>query len=381
MDPKIFQANAPGKLVDIGNREKAFVPAKLPPDITITPEIALALEEANHQLGALDGLGRSIQDPNLLVLPFMRREAVLSSKIEGTIASVSDLVLFEADPTRQRGDEREVQNYVEALQYGLKQIKSIPLGRRLMCDMHERLMSGVSGERYASPGAIRKSQVYVGRRVGGSISARFVPPPAPLVPDLISGLDSYMNEQRLKLPLLIRIALIHYQFEVIHPFYDGNGRIGRLLIMLLLGINERLTQPLLYPSAFFSENKTEYYDQLLSVSTSASWENWILFFLRAIAESSSDAVRRAQRIVKLHRVYRNMMVERHAGDVAQRLLDLLFSHPGLTITYAAKRLKTTYPTVQKGVNKLIEADILSHQPGTSHPKVYVAWPIVRAIER
>lgn len=381
MDPKKFHSNAPGKLVATGKRQKAFVPNKLPPNIALTAKIALALEEANHQLGSLDGLGRSLQDPNLLILPFMRREAVLSSKIEGTVSSVSDLVLFEADPSHERSDEREVQNYIVALQFGLNQVKSIPLGRRIICAMHERLMNGVRAERYASPGAIRKNQVYVGRRVGATVAARFVPPPAPLVSDLISDLDRYMNDDHPKLPLLIRIAIIHYQFETIHPFYDGNGRIGRLLITLLLGVNDKLTQPLLYPSAFFSENKAEYYDQLLSVSTDATWENWILFFLKAIAETSRDAVSRAQRIVKLHRTYRNTLVERRAGDVAQRLLDLLFSHPALTITSAAARLKTTYPTVQKAVNKLINVEILSHQPGSSHPKIYVAWPIVRAIER
>lgn len=382
MDPKIFQSNAPGKLVTItGDEKNAFIPAELPPDLTLNKKIILALEEANHQLGSLNGIGKGLQHPRLLILPFMRREAILSSKIEGTVASLTDLVLFEADPSKERGDAREVQNYIAALRYGLKQVSSIPLGRRLMCEMHEHLMNGITGDRYGRPAAMRTNQVYVGHRVDRQVSARFVPPPASYITKLISNLEAFINEEAPTMPLLVKIALIHYQFETIQPFYDGNGRIGRLLIMLILGIQGRLTQPLLYPSAFFSANKNEYYDRLLRVSTHAAWDAWILFFLRAISETSKDAVVRAQEIVDMHRAYRKKLIKQKAGDTAQRLLDILFRSPAFSIPAAQALLKLTYPTVQKGADKLIQAGIVAPVPGTSHPKIYASQPIIEAIER
>jgi Fic family protein len=383
VDPKAFRADAPGKLMPISdaNEKAAFVPDRLPPNISLSKALVLALEEADHQLGSLNGVGTALHHPGLLIRPFMRREAVLSSKIEGTVASLSDLALYEADPTKDRRDAREVSNYVEALEFGLKRLRQRPLGQRLICEMHARLMTGLSGDRYAPPGQIRKQQVYIGKRVGGGVSARFVPPPASQVQSLLSDLERYINDPSPTLPLLARIALIHYQFEAIHPFRDGNGRIGRLLIMLLLGAHGRLTQPLLYPSAFFNANRDEYYDRLLRVSTEGAWEDWMILFFAAIAETAKDAVKRAQQIVTLHRRFRQQLIDRHAGDIAQRLLDLLFNSPAYTIPSAMIRLKSTYPTVQKATDKLIDAGIIAHVTGSNYPKIFTSRSIIKAVER
>jgi Fic family protein len=249
LDRAQFSSGAAGQLIEIQDA-LAFLPDPLPPNVAISGKVLKLLEEAQHLVGTLNGTSRGLVNPNLLIQPFVRREAVLSSKIEGTVASFSDLVLYEADPTTARRDAREVYNYVLALTVAIEKSATLPVARRLICETHERLMDGVDRERYAYPGRIRESQVYIGNERLGIQRARFVPPPPQNVVELLDNFDEFINADD-EFPLLVKLAFAHYQFEAIHPFMDGNGRMGRLLITRLLCVHRRLAVPLLYISAFF----------------------------------------------------------------------------------------------------------------------------------
>ena len=349
-------------------------------DLEYSPALLSALSEAEHYLGQLDGIGQRLSDPGLLINPFLRREAVLSSKIEGTHTSYSDVVLFEAATrTNDHRDDnaRQVVNYVQALDFGYRQCRlQGTIDDDLIFAIHRTLMKGTLAT-HARSGRLRTDQVHVR---GNNISvARYVPPPAEHLPGLMSDLTSFIATNR-SLPLLFRIALVHYQFEAIHPFNDGNGRVGRLLITLILCLEQRLTHPLLYLSAYFERNSEEYYDRLLAVSQRSAWTDWITFFINGIREEARDAVKRTSTLFDLQKEYRSRFSDSRAS-APTRLIDYLFESPVMTIPRAQHLLGVSYPSAKKIVGNLIGRGILRPMDYDARAQYYIADEIVNVIEQ
>ncbi|MBM4155415.1 MAG: Fic family protein [Lentisphaerae bacterium] len=338
-----------------------------------------ALSAADRALSELAGVGRTLPNPHLLIRPFARKEAVLSSRIEGTQASLSDLFFFEAAQERKPGsDVREVANYVTALEHGLSRLSDLPVCLRLVREVHGQLMAGVRGQE-KTPGEFRRSQNWIGP-VGCSLNeARYVPPPPEEMDDALAAFERYLHSPT-DLPPLVRMALIHYQFEAIHPFLDGNGRMGRLLLILLLCHEKLLPQPLLYMSAYFERNREEYYRRLLDVSLKGAWEAWVLFFLRGIEEQALDAVQRSDRLLSLWGDYRHRLHAERAGSLSLRLVDDLFHWPALSVMKVAARLPATPAGVQRCVDRLERVGILRETTGAKRNRMYLADEIVGILE-
>jgi Fic family protein len=314
----------------------------------------------------------------LLIYPFVRKEAVLSSRIEGTQSSLSDLLLFEATKAEKQRDVKEVQNYVHAIEYGLKRLEELPLSLRLIRELHAILMEGVRGEQ-ATPGEFRQSQNWIGPPGCTLDDATFMPPPVAEMKESLDQLEKFLHADT-QLPPLVELALIHYQFETIHPFLDGNGRIGRLLITLFLCQRSILNKPLLYLSAFFERHRQEYYDRLLEVSQRGAWRQWLEFFLQAVVTQSDDAVRRARRLLDLHRTYYQTSLGKHLPPTAMKLVELIFVKPVLNARVTQESLKVTYPGAQKAINALVEQGILAEITGGKRNKVYEARRILEILE-
>jgi len=380
MQPSDFTEKAPGRPIKTAQDYWAFVPQPLPPALEIDWDLANTLSEADRSLSELSGVARTLPNPHLLITPFVRREAVLSSRIEGTQAGFSDLLFFEAAPSAKPPieDVKEVANYVSALEHGLARLKDLPVSLRLIREMHERLMHGVRGDSM-TPGEFRRSQNWIGPPGCTLADAAFVPPPVAEMTQALSDFEKYLHEP-LVLPPLVRLALIHYQFEAIHPFLDGNGRIGRLLITLLLCVEGLLPQPLLYLSAFFEHHRQEYYRLLMAVSQSGSWTPWIAYFLRGIAEQSSDAVKRANLLLSLRQRYREKMQSARSSALLLQMVDDLFSTPALDVSGASKRLNVTPRAAQLNVDKLIKSGILKEATGRRRNRIFVAAEIIDIIE-
>ena len=341
--------------------------------------LASHLSAADRAVGQLAGIGGSLPNPHLLINPFVRREAVLSSQIEGTHASLSDLVLFEQSEAieNQVPDVREVANYVRALQFGLKRYKEIPLGLLLIKELHHQLMDGVRGGD-KTPGQFRHGQNFIGR-TNRIEEARFVPAATQVLDEVLEAFEKYLQTSSL-LPPLVRLALMHYHFEAIHPFNDGNGRIGRLLITLTLCVDGILPQPLLYLSAYFERHRQEYYDRLLGVSQRGEWEEWISFFLKGITAEATDAVNRAGRLMSLQREYRSRVQRARSSSLLIKLIDGLFERPAITTGRVGELLSVTPTSAQKALDRLIGAKILEEVTGQKRNRVYLAREIVRVIE-
>ena len=381
MKPEKFRDSPSGKLVWTPGEYWAFAPNPLPPKIKWTSDLVESLSEADRALGELAGLSRSLLNPYLVILPFVRREAVLSSRIEGTRASLSDLYAYEAvqleffDPP---ADVREVHNYVQALEYGLGRLQTLPVSLRLIRDIHERLMEGVRGERQ-TPGEFRHSQNWIGPPGSTLNDASYVPPPVTEMLEALGSLEKFLHSPG-KLPPLIRLGLIHYQFESIHPFLDGNGRVGRLLIPLLLCAWKLLPEPVLYLSAYFEEHQEGYYNLLLSVSQKGWWEDWLRFFLRGVVIQSRDAVVRIQRLQGLRERYREQVQSARAAARLLQVVDLLFARPILTIRQVAAELAVNFPTARRYVDRLEADGILREVTGGARNRVYRADEILAAID-
>jgi len=380
MQPSDFTEKAPGRPIKTAQDYWAFVPKPLPPALEIDWDLANTLSEADRSLSELSGVARTLPNPHLLIAPFVRREAVLSSRIEGTQAGFSDLLFFEAAPSAKPliEDVKEVANYVSALEHGLARLKDLPVSLRLIRETHERLMHGVRGDSM-TPGEFRRSQNWIGPPGCTLADAAFVPPPVAEMTQALSDFEKYLHEPPV-LPPLVRLALIHYQFEAIHPFLDGNGRIGRLLITLLLCVEGLLPQPLLYLSAFFERHRQEYYRLLMAVSQSGSWTPWIVYFLRGIAEQSSDAVKRANLLLSLRQRYREKMQSARSSALLLQMVDDLFSTPALDVSGASKRLNVTPRAAQLNVDKLIKSGILKEATGRRRNRIFVAAEIIDIIE-
>jgi Fic family protein len=337
------------------------------------------LDQASRAAATLAGAGETLPNPHLLIRPFLRREAVSSSKIEGTQTTISDLFLYEATAQQRdgKGDAREVSNYVRALEHGLARLPELPLSLRLFNEMHAILIDGVRGQD-RRPGSLRSEQVWIGQEGTPIGEARFVPAPPDQIRDLMSDLERFLNEPS-ELPPLVRCALAHYQFETIHPYFDGNGRLGRLLITLVLCEQRVLSQPLLYLSAFFERNRDRYYDALMNVSATGDWAPWLQFFFAGVQEQARDALLRSRRLRRLEDEYRKRLQQQHASANALRLADMLFEAPFITPARAADALGVTYAGARKVLDKLAEHGIVAPLPGTG-PMVYVARAILEAID-
>lgn len=370
-----------GRIVKTPQDYRAYVPAPLEPEIELNMALISRLSDADRAVSELAGVARTLPNPHLLIGPFMKQEAVISSKIEGTQASFSDLLYFETSRIKEEQvpDVREVANYVKAMEYGLARLSDLPMSLRLIKELHSILMNEVRGCK-STPGEFRRSQNWIGPPGCSLSGASYVPPPASEMKDALSDLEYYFHTET-DTPPLMRLAMIHYQFESIHPFLDGNGRIGRLLTALQLVAYDLLPQPLLYLSAFFERNRNRYYDLLLDVSRKGAWEDWIMFFLRAVEVQSKDAVARSDRLLELWHEYRDRLQEARASALLLQMVDYLFEYPAITNPMATKKLGVTPRSTQLNIEKLIASGILEEITGGKRNRVYVAREIIGIIDQ
>ncbi len=368
----------PGRTIRSPEGHTAFVPDPLPPSLEWGLGLVRALSDADRAIGRLAGEGGRLPNPHLLLRPFLRREAVLSSRIEGTRATLGELLAAEAGAAVERAPEdlREVGNYVSALEFGIERLKSLPLSLRLMRELHSHLMEGVRGH-HATPGEFRRSQNWIGPAGCTLANASYVPPPPAELPSVLAAWEDFLHDRAL--PPLVHAALCHYQFEAIHPFLDGNGRIGRLLITLLLVERGILPTPLLYLSAFFEATRPEYYERLLAVSERGAWPEWLEYFLNGVARQSEDALSRAERINGLLAGWR-LAAAGTASKAVTALVDLLAENPFWTVTRAAERLGVAYTTAQRAVEKLVALSILAPISEARRDRVYCSREILRILE-
>ena len=381
MEVRKFLASAPGKLVRIPEGVDAFVPAPLPERFALDVRTQLLLSEADRAIGELSGIGRFLANPHILIRPFSQREAVSSSRIEGTQSTEQDLFLFEVSPHDypRTDDLREVLNYVEALKYGLARLKTLPVSLRLIRELHEKLLHGVRGKE-KTLGRFREIQNFIGKSGQHIADARFVPPPPSELAQALDLLEEFIHSGN-ETPFLVKLALIHYQFEAIHPFEDGNGRIGRLLIPLLLCDGGYLKEPLLYLSSYFERHRETYADLLLRVSQEGTWMDWVAFFLRGIAEEARDAILRAKALSDLREVYRERVQTARSSALLLKLIDRLFESPAITVSSAESFLRVTYPSAQKNIYKLVAAGILKEDKARKRNRVFWAQEILETIQK
>lgn len=346
---------------------RAFVPAPLPPypPVQLTGELRRLLSQADRALGRLDGSIQTLPNPDLFVFMYVRKEAVLSSQIEGTQSSLQDLLAAEAEilcPERPR-DVEEVINYVRAVNHGLERLTDMPVCIRLIREMHRVLLEGVRGSD-RKPGELRRGQNYIGPRPGTLAQAVFIPPPADLVPETLGELESFLHSED-DLPLLVKIGLAHAQFETIHPFEDGNGRVGRLLITFLLCERQVLMKPVLYLSYYLRRYRQEYYESLQAVRDTGDWEGWLTFFLRGVAEVSAQATETARRILALRENHRALIAQyfgRASGN-GHRLLEWLYERPIVSVNEVQDLIGTSYPAANALVSRMEDHGILREITG------------------
>jgi Fic family protein len=343
------------------------MPAPLPPDppIRVEGELQALLSQADRALGRLDGSIQTLPHPDLFVAMYVRKEAVLSSQIEGTQSSLQDVLAAEARvfaPDRP-SDVDEVFNYVAAMNHGLERLQALPVSVRLIREIHERLLAGVRGQ-HLTPGATRTSQNWIGPAGCTLAEATFVPPPPHEVPRLLGELERFLHDES-PLPLLIRIGLAHAQFETIHPFLDGNGRIGRLLITLLLCEKSVLQKPVLYLSHYFKGHRQQYYDRLQAVRDQGAWEPWLAFFLRGVVEVSQQATETARRILLLRERHRQIITDefgRAAGN-GHRVLEHLYRHPIVAVAEVRELIQTSNPPANNLVRQFVTHGVLHEITG------------------
>lgn len=380
MDPTLFRTTTAGRCLRQPEGYWAFVPNPLPPRLEIDWPLANLLAEANACVGELAGAGRRLVNPRLLIQPYIRREAVLSSRIEGTEAGLEDLFVFEAAGAETPGapDAREVANYVRAMEHGLDRLTKLPFSGRLVREVHELLMRDTRGG-YATPGHFRRTQNWIGAPGCTLMAATYVPPPVAAMNEALSDWEKYLHSSPRE-PVLIQCALMHYQFEAIHPFIDGNGRIGRLLITFLLSERRLLTQPLLYLSAFFERHRDEYYRRLLGVSTEGDWRGWIEFFLRGVATQARDAADKAGGILDLHEeLQARVRSEGRAPRHTPRMVERLFTNPVISMPRMARDLDLPYSSVKRCVEYLRRLGILVEFTGQRRNRLFVAARLIQLL--
>jgi Fic family protein len=349
----------------------AFVPNPLPPNppLQIDDEMSRLMERANRALGRLDGCTYTLPNPDLFLYMYVRKEAVLSSQIEGTQASLDDLLEFEGEieSKSSQDDINEVSNYVDAMNYGLERLRKLPLSLRLIREIHARLMKGIRGG-HKNPGEFRSSQNWIGGTRPGN--AAFVPPPAHEVLPCLGNLEKFLHDDTV--PPLLKAGLAHAQFETIHPFLDGNGRMGRLLIAFILCHDQVLEKPLLYLSLFFKKHRQEYYERLNAVRRDGDWEGWIKYYLQGVYEISKQATDAAKAIMDLMARDRQKTAGLgKAAPTALTLLELLYRRPYVTIPYVVKELGISSPAASKAVNNLAALGILKEVSGKKRDRVFL----------
>ena len=357
---------------------RAFHPDPLPPELTWTPRLVRALSDADQLLGRLAGEGRRLPNPHLLIRPFVQREAVFSSRIEGTQSTLGELLAAEAGAAVARSPEdlREVGNYVVALEHGIARLKTLPLSIRLVRELHEKLTTDVRGVQ-AMPGELRRSQNWIGPPGSTLAQATYVPPPHDEMLDDLGAWEKFLHDETL--PPLVQTALMHYQFEAIHPFLDGNGRVGRLLITLLLMQRGVLPLPLLYLSAFFEATRRDYYENLRAVTERSAWEDWLLYFFNGVARQSEDALSRAERINRQLDTWRQR-VTRTGSSVALRLLDLLAANPFVTVRKAETQLDVAYNTAAAALRRLVRMRIVKQVGEARRDRAFCAQALLDILE-
>jgi Fic family protein len=339
----------------------AFIPAPLPPDppVEIAESLGPLLSRADQAIGRLDGATFMLPDPNLFVAMYVRQEAVLSSQIEGTQSSLDDVLTFELDPDgiEVPADVTEVVNYVRAMNYGLDRINTLPLSLRLIQEIHAVLLEGVRGAT-KQPGQFRSSQNWIGSGLEPLDRATFVPPPVAPMWESLDNLERFLHEQS-RLPILVHAGPAHIQFETIHPFLDGNGRIGRLLITLLLCHQGVLQHPILY----LKRHRTEYYDRLMAIRDRGDWEGWLAFFLRGVEETAEEATCTARAILQLRQDHQTLVHDKGLGRNGFRLLDLLFSRPVVNVRWVERELDVTYATANNLLARFARIGVIEEITG------------------
>jgi Fic family protein len=384
MDYSLFTNPAAGSLVNTTYGQKAFLPTALPPNLDLSG-VHHTLSEADQKMGELRGIGAYLPNPYLLIRPLQRSEAIASSNIEGTFTSLPELLLLEAgvEDQQRTTDTMEVFNYVRALQHGVDRLNDLPLSNRLILELHERLLRYLPQARRGQfpSGEFRSDQNFIGRQ-RDIAKARFIPPPPPLHLQCMNELELFMNrDNNGGFPALVFLALVHYQFETIHPFPDGNGRIGRLLIPLILKAKGVMNQPLLYMSQYFENNKDEYVDLMLRVSQSGDWTNWIEFFLKGVIESCKNIISTIEKVQQLQRDYMDRCRQARSSALLTRIIEDLFERPLITVPGASKLTGTSYRAAKNNLEKLVHCGILFEGKMNRRPKYYVATELVRVFEQ
>ena len=367
-----------GRTIRCAGGYRAFLPAPLPPPIGWNDTLAAALSRADFAVGRLAGEGRRFPNPHLFIRSFVRREAVLSSRIEGTRTTLAELLAAEAGAkdAADSADLREVANYVAALEFGLDRLDTLPLSLRLIREIHERLMRGVRGDS-ATPGEFRRSQNWIGPPGCTLNDASYVPPPPDELMPCLDALERFLHDDRL--PVLVHAALAHAQFEAIHPFLDGNGRVGRLLITLLLAERGILPSPLLYLSAYFEETRDDYYAHLLAVTEGGAWEDWLVYFLRGVRSQADDALARIEHLDTLYDSWREDL----GALLSPRLnevLSLFVESPFWTVGEIGKTLGIAYTTARRAVDRLEVAGIVSPSGQLKRNRAYCARAVLAALD-
>jgi len=362
-----------GQYVKQPSDYRAFVPAPLPPNPPIQrdDEFDALLSKADRSLGRLDGVTSVLPNPDFFVAMYVRYEAVLSSQIEGTQSTLEDVLQFEVD---QKGNDRvkdvqEVVNYIAAMNHGLKRLPDFPLSLRLIREIHAKLLEGTRGAN-RTPGEFRKSQNWIGPNGCTLTTASFVPPPVPEMNTALFSLENFLHDPS-PMPVLILCGLVHAQFESIHPFLDGNGRVGRLLITFLLCHRDVLQKPLLYLSHYFKLHRAEYYDRLMAIRNEGNWEGWLKFFLRGVAEVSEDATRTSRQILEMREKGRLQIAGQFGNSVSgQRLLDYLFEYPLVSVKMVEQHLDSSYVKANKLVLQFEKLGLLQEVTGNRRNRRY-----------
>ncbi|NGX54554.1 MAG: Adenosine monophosphate-protein transferase SoFic [Chlamydiae bacterium] len=367
-----------GKVVRTLRGYDAFIPNPLPPQIEWNDTLVHSLSRADLIIGKLAGEGSRLPNPQLLMRPFITREAVLSSRIEGTQASISEVLADEvgAPVDRSPADLLEVRNYIFALDYGLKLLNDIPLSLRLIKEIHKQLMQGVRGH-HATPGEFRRSQNWIGLPGCTLATAKYVPPPPEDLLNCLSAFELFLHSKQL--PPLIHIALCHYQFEAIHPFLDGNGRVGRLLITLLIIEQGILPAPLLYLSAFFEATRDEYYRQLYNVSRHGNWQEWLIYFLNGVAIQSRDVLSRAERINQLIENW-TLSLSNGSSSTLIEIIKNLVANPFITAKKISEHNNIAFTTALRNIKKLESLGIISLISKNKRNRVYCALKLIEILE-
>ena len=371
-----------GELVRQDGGYDAFIPCPLPPEIQYDDELHFLLSKADAALARLDGVTEVLPNPDIFVAMYVKKEALLSAQIEGTLVSLQGVLEFEANlkPKEDLRDIREVINYIKAMNYGIEQLQKSDLNLALINESHKMLITGTRGSA-KNPGRYKDKQNFLGTPKGTIFQASFIPPPPEKTGELMQELEKFIKEKD-KLPVLIKIALIHAQFETIHPYLDGNGRMGRLLITYYLYWTKSLSRPLLYLSFYLKKYKPEYAENLNRIRFQADWEIWLKFFLKGVIEVSENAIQSAREIISLKENSIKKLIENKVGGTnAIRLLDILFYNPTVSIKEVAEELKISPVAANKLVNKMVGLGILHEITGKERYQMFAFVDFIRIIEK